>query len=65
MLGGRATYLYGYRHLPARVKRRRDESSKLAAADWRIICALTVVMSLTILQSIASYRAYNVLPVWI
>jgi POT family proton-dependent oligopeptide transporter len=65
MLAGLATYLSGYRHLPARVARRTGESGTLTATDWRIIIALLAVISITIFQSIAYYQLANVLPVWI
>ena len=64
MFLGLATYLYGYRYLPARVPRRRHENNRLAAADWRIIGALLAVIIITIFESIASYQIYNVMPVW-
>lgn len=65
MLAGLATYLAGYRHLPARVARRSRERSRLTSADWRIIAALVAVMAITIFQSVAYYQLANVLPVWI
>jgi POT family proton-dependent oligopeptide transporter len=65
MLVGLATYLYGYRHLPARVERRNYEGSRLTAADRRIIYALIAVMAITICQSTAYYQLFNVNPVWI
>jgi POT family proton-dependent oligopeptide transporter len=65
MLAGLATYLYGYRHLPARVSRRTNEGDALTAAQWRVIGALVAVMLITIFQSIAYYQLANVLPVWI
>lgn len=65
MLAGLATYLSGYRHLPARVARSARESSALTSADWRVILALIAVMIITIFQSVAYYQLANVLPVWI
>jgi POT family proton-dependent oligopeptide transporter len=65
MLAGLATYLYGYRHLPARVARRTRVGGRLTSADWRIVFALVAVMAITIFQSIAYYQLANVLPVWI
>lgn len=65
MLAGLATYLSGYRYLPARVPRRTREGARLAPADWRIILALVAVILITIFQSIAYYQLANVLPVWI
>jgi POT family proton-dependent oligopeptide transporter len=66
MLGGLATYLAGYRHLPARVARRnRATTTKLTRTEWRVLIALGVVMALTIFQSIAYYQLANVFPVWL
>ena len=65
MLAGLATYLAGYRHLPARVERRQQEGGPLSPADWRIVAALLVVMVISVFQSVSYYQLANVLPVWI
>ena len=65
MLLGLATYLYGYRSLPARVERKKFEGTRLTAADRRIVFALIAVMIITIFQSTAFYQVFNVNPVWI
>jgi POT family proton-dependent oligopeptide transporter len=69
MLSGLATYLYGYRYLPARVERLPGEaaakSASLTSKEWRTIGALSVVMLISICQSIAYYQVANVLPVWV
>ena len=65
MLAGLATYLVGYRHLPARVERRTFERDRLTAADRGVILALVAVMLISIFQSVAYYQLANVLPVWI
>ncbi len=65
MLAGLATYLYGYRYLPARVPRRAHEARTLTAADWRVIGALLAVMLISIFQSVAYLQIGNVLMVWI
>lgn len=65
MLIGLATYLYGYRYLPARVERQSFEGVRLSASDWRIVYALVIVMIITVFQSIAMYQLYNVMPIWI
>ncbi len=64
MLGGLATYLVGYRHLPARVPRRTRDAARLTGAEWRVVLALVAVMAITVFQSIAYYQLANVLPVW-
>jgi POT family proton-dependent oligopeptide transporter len=65
MLAGLATYLSGYRHLPARVPRRTHEGGTLTRADWRIVIVLVAVIVITVFQSVAYYQLANVLPVWI
>src|SRR5436190_4996812 len=65
MLLGLATYLYGYRYLPARVERRKYEGTRLTAAERRIVYALIAVMIMTIFQSTAFYQVFNVNPIWI
>jgi POT family proton-dependent oligopeptide transporter len=65
MLLGLATYLYGYRYLPARVERRNFEGTRLTAAERRIVYALIAVMIITIFQSTAFYQIFNVSPIWI
>ncbi|HEY4271901.1 MAG TPA: peptide MFS transporter [Candidatus Udaeobacter sp.] len=64
MLLGLGTYLYGYRYLPARVKRHNREGDQLTASDWRIIAVLVVVITITIFQSIGYGQIFNVMPVW-
>ncbi len=64
MLLGLATYLDGYRYLPARVERLTREDRQLVAADWRIIGALIAVIIITIFHSTAYYQLYNVMPIW-
>ena len=65
MLLGLATYLYGYRYLPARVERRKFEGTRLTGAERRIVYALIAVMIITIFQSTAFYQVFNVNPIWI
>jgi POT family proton-dependent oligopeptide transporter len=65
MLLGLATYLYGYRYLPARVERRKFEGTRLTAPERRVVFALIVVMIITIFQSTAFYQVFNVNPIWI
>jgi POT family proton-dependent oligopeptide transporter len=65
MLAGLATYLSGYRHLPARVKRREQIAGQLTPADWRVIRVLLVVMLITVFQSVSYYQVANVFQVWV
>lgn len=65
MLLGLATYLHGYRYLPARVERSNRETRRLTPPDWRVIAALFCTIAFTIFSSIAFYQSYNVNPIWI
>jgi POT family proton-dependent oligopeptide transporter len=66
MLGGLATYLSGYRYLPARVERKaRAAQAPLTADDWKVIAALIAAMAITAFPHIAYYQLANVLPVWL
>ena len=64
MLFGLATYLFGYRYLPAKVERCNHDGDRLTALDWRIIGALVVVITMTIFQSIGYSQIFNVMPIW-
>jgi POT family proton-dependent oligopeptide transporter len=64
MLIGLATYLHGYRYLPARVERSTHPDRRLSRDDWRIIGALFIVMLITVLQSVSFYQLWNVGPLW-
>ncbi len=64
MLCGLATYLYGYRYLPARVEKLAVETETLSATDWRIVRALIAVLAISIFQSVAYYQCANVFPVF-
>jgi POT family proton-dependent oligopeptide transporter len=65
MLCGVATYLGGYRYLPARVERKTRAAVAMTADDRRIVAALLGVMVITIFPHIAYYQLSNVLPVWL
>ena len=65
MLLGLATYLHGYRFLPARVERRSSDGDRLTAADRRVVYALMGVMAIAVFQSVAYYQLYNANAVWI
>ena len=66
MLGGLATYLSGYRFLPARVERKaREAGAPLTPEDRKVVAALVVAMLITIFPHIAYYQLANVLPVWL
>jgi POT family proton-dependent oligopeptide transporter len=65
MLLGLATYLIGYRQLPARVERRGVSPSRLTAADWRVVRTLVVVVCITVFQTVAYNQRTDALPVWV
>jgi len=65
MLVGLATYLSGYRYLPARVERRTFETTRFSALERRVVFALIAVIIITIFESTAYFQLYNVGPIWI
>jgi POT family proton-dependent oligopeptide transporter len=65
MLAGLATYLTGYRHLPAKIERKVLAAAPMSRSDWKIVAALVAVMLIAVFQSIAYYQLANVLPVWL
>ena len=65
MLAGLATYLYGYRYLPARVASSQRQTANLTAREWYTTLAVIAVIVITVFQSISQYQEFNVFPVWI
>jgi POT family proton-dependent oligopeptide transporter len=65
MLAGVATYLTGYRYLPARVERKTLAAVAMTSDDRKVVAAILVVMVITILPHIAYYQLANVLPIWL
>jgi len=65
MLAGLATYLLGYRHLPARVGRQAQAREPMSPRDWRTIRALFAVMLITVFQSTSYYQLYNMFKIWV
>ena len=65
MFAGLATYLSGYRYLPAKVERKRLAAGSMSRSDWTVVAALGAVMLIAIFQSVAYYQLANVLPVWL
>jgi POT family proton-dependent oligopeptide transporter len=66
VLGALATYLSGYRHLPARVERKaRAAFAPLTSEDRKSVAALVGAMAIVVLTYIAYYQLANVLPVWL
>jgi len=65
MLVGLATYLSGYRNLPAKVERKNLASAPMTRSDWKIVAALIAILLIAVFQSVAYYQLANVLPVWL
>ena len=65
MLGALATYLSGYRYLPARVERQNRGGAPLTRDDRTTVAALVAVMGIVVFAYIAYYQLANVLPVWL
>lgn len=67
MLVGLATYVAGFRHLPADRLRREpaNKSKPMDRRQWRIIGALAVVSAITIFQSIGYFQNTNMALIWI
>jgi POT family proton-dependent oligopeptide transporter len=65
MFAGLATYLSGYRYLPAKIEREVLGAAPMTRSDWTIVGALGAVMLIAVFQSIAYYQLANVLPIWL
>jgi POT family proton-dependent oligopeptide transporter len=67
MLIGLATYVAGFRYLPADRPRTPPTQARvpLDRQQWRIVGALAVVSGITIFQSIGYYQNTNLALVWI
>ena len=65
MLPALATYLYGYRFLPARIGRPARGAQPLTRRDWRTIAALALVITIVVFPGTAYYQRANVFPVWL
>jgi POT family proton-dependent oligopeptide transporter len=65
MLGGVATYLSGYRYLPARVERKTLAAVAMTKDDRKVVAVLVGAMVITIFPHIAYYQLSNVLPIWL
>jgi POT family proton-dependent oligopeptide transporter len=65
MLCGVATYLSGYRYLPARVERKTLAAVAMTKDDRKVVAVLVGAMIITIFPHIAYYQLSNVLPIWL
>jgi POT family proton-dependent oligopeptide transporter len=64
MLIGVATYLSGWRYLPADRRRNSGPAVGLERADWQAIAAILLTLSPSILIYAATNQAYNLVIVW-
>jgi proton-dependent oligopeptide transporter, POT family len=65
MLAALATYLSGYRYLPARIERTARAAAPLTSNEWNIVAALVGAMGITAFAYVAYYQLANVLPIWL
>ena len=66
MLIGLATYIAGYRHLPAdKPRKNRAAAPPLDHQQIRTIVALAIMAGITIFQSVAYYQNTNINLIWI
>jgi POT family proton-dependent oligopeptide transporter len=62
---GLVIYLSGYKHLPARVEKKKDEGAELTAKDWTTIALICAVLVISTFQSISYFQSFNTALVWI
>jgi proton-dependent oligopeptide transporter, POT family len=65
MLFGLATYLYGYRYLPAKVEDLGLGTPSLSKEEKRRVFALLSVIAITMFQSASYLQHFNVFKIWI
>jgi POT family proton-dependent oligopeptide transporter len=65
ILIGLVTYLIGYRHLPARVERKKEEARQLTRAEWTRIGVICAVLVIELFPMIGYFQSYNTVFVWI
>ena len=65
MLFGLATYLMGYRYLPAKVGRPTQTAGRPTPADWRVVAALSAVIAIAVFQFASYYQLFNMYKIWI
>ena len=65
MVVGLATYLMGYRRLPAKVERLTQTAGRLFPADWRVVAALSAVIAIAVFQFASYYQLFNMFKIWI
>jgi POT family proton-dependent oligopeptide transporter len=65
MLCGLATYLSGYKHLPARVKSINQSASALTDKDRTTLLLLFGVLAISIFHTICYFQSLNIFPLWL
>lgn len=65
MLAALATYLSGYRHLPARVERKTFARVVMTKDDRKVVAAIFAALAIGVFPQIAYYQLANVLPIWL
>jgi proton-dependent oligopeptide transporter, POT family len=61
---GLITYLVGYRHLPARVERKKDEARKLTPAEGQRIALICAVLFIEVFPSLSYFQSFNTISIW-
>jgi proton-dependent oligopeptide transporter, POT family len=64
MLCGLATYLSGYRHLPAKIKS-SDTSTKLTPADYQSLRNIAGILAISIFHTLCYFQSLNAFPIWL
>jgi proton-dependent oligopeptide transporter, POT family len=65
MLVALATYLAGYRYLPARARKAEVKQQPATTSDGSVIAALVAAIFISIFPSLSYFQHFNALPVWI
>ena len=65
MLCGLATYLSGYKHLPARIKPKHEQTTTLTSNDRTKLLLLAGVLGISIFHTICYFQSLNAFPIWL
>lgn len=67
MAAGLAIYMAGARHLPAEPKivvQKKEERSRLSAADWRVLVLLLAMLPVLALALLGNQQIFNAYMIW-
>lgn len=64
MLCGLATYLSGYRHLPAKIKL-NTTAAKLSLSDYQSLLNIAAILAISIFHTLCYFQSINVFPIWL